>query len=54
MFLELGLSIQLTEEEFQREMANRRERLRLTKNDVVIGCPLCNLLTRPPGPPAGR
>jgi hypothetical protein len=25
-------------------MARRRERLHLTRNDVVIGCPLCNVL----------
>ena len=25
----------------EREMAERRERLQLSKNDYVIGCPLC-------------
>lgn len=53
MFLDLGLSIQLTEDEFQREMARRREKLRLTRNDVLIGCPLCNL-SRPPAAPGSR
>ena len=53
MFLELGLSIQLTEEEFQQEMTKRREKLKLTRNDVIIGCPLCNL-TRPPAAAASR
>ena len=24
-------------------MAERREKLKLTRNDVVIGCPLCNI-----------
>ena len=43
MFLDLGLRISLTEEQFQQEMAERREKLKLTRNDVVIGCPLCNL-----------
>ena len=31
----------LTYEEFEREMAERRERLQLSKNDYVIGCPPC-------------
>jgi hypothetical protein len=38
----------LTDDQFQDEMARRRERLHLTTNDVVIGCPLC--LTPPPPP----
>jgi len=28
----------VNDEQFQAEMARRRERLHLTKNDVVIGC----------------
>jgi hypothetical protein len=28
-------------------MAKRRERLHLTKNDVVIGCPLCLVIPPP-------
>ena len=47
MFLDLGLRIELTQEQFQHEMAMRREKLKLTKNDVVIGCPLCNVMTPP-------
>jgi hypothetical protein len=45
MFIDLGMRVALTDEQFQEEMANRRERLHLTRNDVVIGCPLC--LVRP-------
>jgi hypothetical protein len=45
MFIDLGNRVALTDEQFQEEMARRRERLHLTKNDVVIGCPLC-LVTR--------
>jgi hypothetical protein len=45
MFIDLGMRVTLTDEQFQDEMAKRRERLHLTKNDVVIGCPLC--LVRP-------
>jgi hypothetical protein len=46
MFIDLGMRVALTDEQFQEEMKIRRERLHLTKNDVVIGCPLC--LTTPP------
>jgi hypothetical protein len=41
MFIDLGMRVALTDEQFQEEMARRRERLHLTKNDNVIGCPLC-------------
>ncbi len=41
MFLHLGQSVALTDEQFVEEMAGRRERLGLTKNDHLIGCPLC-------------
>jgi hypothetical protein len=41
MFIDLGQGVSLTDEQFQDEMAQRREKLKLTKNDVVIGCPLC-------------
>ena len=41
MFIDLGIRVALTDEQFQEEMAKRRENLKLTKNDVVIGCPLC-------------
>jgi hypothetical protein len=56
MFIDLGQGVALSDEQFQKEMAARREKLRLTRNDVVIGCPLC--LSPPPPPPtnavAGR
>jgi hypothetical protein len=41
MFIDLGQGVALSDEQFQHEMAARREKLRLTRNDVVIGCPLC-------------
>jgi hypothetical protein len=47
MFLDLGNRVAMTDEQFLTEMAKRRERLHLTKNDVVIGCPLC-LIAPPP------
>jgi hypothetical protein len=51
MFIDLGMRVALSDEQFQEEMAKRRERLHLTKNDNVIGCPLC--LVPPPPKPAG-
>jgi len=50
MFIDLGQGVALSDAEFQAEMAKRRERLKLTKNDHVIGCPLC--LVDPPPPVA--
>jgi hypothetical protein len=49
MFIDLGIRVALSDEQFQEEMAKRRERLHLTKNDNVIGCPLC--LVIPPQAP---
>jgi len=40
MFLDLGYSVSLSEEQFQAEMAARRKNLK-GKNDYDIGCPLC-------------
>jgi hypothetical protein len=47
MFIDLGNRVALTDEQFQEEMARRRERLHLTRNDVVIGCPLCGVAPTP-------
>lgn len=41
MFIDLGIRVKLTEEQFFEEMAKRRENLDLGPNDHVIGCPLC-------------
>lgn len=41
MFIDLGTRVALTDEQFVREMAQRRERLGVGVNDHVIGCPLC-------------
>ncbi len=40
MFIDLGYSVALTEEQFQAEMAKRRQNLK-SRNDYDIGCPLC-------------
>ena len=41
MFIDLGEALELTDEQFEREMAERRERLGLQLGDHLIGCPLC-------------
>jgi hypothetical protein len=46
MFIDLGQRVSLTDEQFQAEMAHRREKLHLTKNDNVIGCPLCTVVPK--------
>jgi hypothetical protein len=48
MFINLGYSVALTEEQFQAEMAKRRENMK-SRNDYDIGCPLC---WAPPTTPA--
>ena len=40
MFIDLGMGLSLTDEQFQAEMAKRREKMKLTQQDVFIGCPL--------------
>jgi hypothetical protein len=40
MFIDLGYSVALTEEQFQAEMEQRRQRMK-SRNDFDIGCPLC-------------
>ncbi|MGE0814888.1 MAG: hypothetical protein AB7O28_18910 [Vicinamibacterales bacterium] len=43
MFIDLGNRVSLTDEQFLAEMKARKEKLGLTRNSVMIGCPLCNL-----------
>jgi hypothetical protein len=47
MFSDLGYAVSLTDEQFQHEMATRRQNLK-TRNEYDIGCPLC---WAPPAPP---
>jgi len=47
MFIDLGYSVALTDEQFQAEMAHRRANMK-SRNDYDIGCPLCWA----PAPPA--
>jgi len=44
MFLDLGMKLALTDEQFVEAMAERRENLNLGVNDHVIGCPLCMVI----------
>src|SRR5262252_3706509 len=48
MFIDLGMRVALTDDQFQDEMTKRREHLHITKNDNVIGCPLCNVIPTNP------
>lgn len=41
MFIDLGIRVTMTDEQFIEEMEMRRQKLELGPNDHVIGCPLC-------------
>jgi hypothetical protein len=47
MFIDLGQSVTLTEEQFQEEMAQRREKRKMKKNDFFVDCPLCGVQPPP-------
>jgi len=40
MFIDLGYSVTMNEEQFQAEMAKRREKMK-SRNEYDLGCPLC-------------
>ena len=44
MFIDLGNGVSMTDEQFNEAMAERREMHNLTRNDHVIGCPLCPVI----------
>ena len=54
MVILLAQGLTLTDEQFEREVAARREQLHLAEGQTVIGCPLCGFSTLPrmPGRPA--
>jgi hypothetical protein len=52
MFIDLGHGVELSDEQFIEEMKKRREALGPTKNDHIIGCPLCNVIDDGPVTPA--
>jgi hypothetical protein len=41
MFIDLGIRVTLSDEQFFEAMEERRQVLNLGPNDHVIGCPLC-------------
>jgi len=41
MFIDLGIRVSMTDDQFFEEMEKRRNKLHLGPNDHVIGCPLC-------------
>jgi len=47
MLINIGQTISLTDEEFQQEMAQRRQKLHLTGGQAVLGCPLCGYAKMP-------
>jgi mono/diheme cytochrome c family protein len=53
MFIDLGMRVSMSDEQFVAEMAERRERFELTKNDHVVGCPLCLATLPTPDPRTG-
>ena len=53
MFIDLGMRVALTDEQFQAEMAERREKLQTDAERLVIGCPLC-AIAPPPATSAPR
>lgn len=53
MMINIGQVIVLSDEQFQREMAQRREKLRLTEGQTMLGCPLCGY-SKPPTVTAGQ
>jgi hypothetical protein len=50
MMINIGQVIVLSDEQFQREMAQRREKLRLTEGQTILGCPLCGYSKGPAAP----
>lgn len=54
MFIDLGMRVSMSDEQFMEEMAERRRVLNMGPNDHVIGCPLCGApLVSPMNEPAG-
>src|SRR5690606_36001439 len=50
MFIDLGERVTMSEEQFAEEVRERVEKFALTKNDYMIGCPLCLAVVETPGP----
>jgi hypothetical protein len=50
MFIDLGERVTMTPEQFVEEVRGRVEKFGITKNDYMIGCPLCLAVVPTPGP----
>ena len=50
MMVNIGQVIVLNDEEFEREMAERRQMLNIKEGQTVSGCPLCGLTGRAAAP----
>ncbi|MFP3948486.1 MAG: c-type cytochrome [Longimicrobiales bacterium] len=50
MFIDLGERVTMTPEQFAEEVEERVEVFELTKNDYLIGCPMCLAIVETPGP----
>lgn len=50
MFIDLGERVHMTPEQFAEEVEERVAKFNLTKNDYMIGCPLCLAIVPTPGP----
>ena len=44
MFIDLGNGVSMSDEQFQEAMNERRELHNVTRNDHIIGCPLCQVI----------
>jgi hypothetical protein len=47
MMINIGQRIALTDEEFQKEMTERRRKLNIAEGQTVLGCPLCGYSKMP-------
>ena len=47
MMINIGQTIVLNDEDFRKEVAERRRKLNLTEGQTVVGCPLC-IYSKPP------
>jgi hypothetical protein len=54
MMINLMQVITLTDEQFEAELAKRRQSLGLKGGETVIGCPLCGVAPAPQGQPRTR
>jgi hypothetical protein len=50
MMINIGQTIVLSDEDFRKEMAERRRKLNLAEGQTVVGCPLCGYSKLPTAP----